>query len=219
MRACCPHAPVIIGVSLLLGGCTTYIVYRPDYVPERPVTDSERVEGRVLIYTTKADDERVILAPARSFTGSALNLSIPIGAMTREIAVKVFSTVADGGAEAHRELSGLNRYAVVLQPQAQDFTYWLQELRNLGFAMTPQVRLSMRMTLLDGAGKPLLQKEYDSGRVSGSTSVLANMPFRPPPYDQISRLAHETLGDLMRRAAVDVHGYQQASQGPMRRDH
>jgi hypothetical protein len=192
-----------VAALLMLCGCAASMAYRPDYVPDKPISDSDRITGRVLIYTTQNDDDRLITAGATSFTGSGLKLTTPIGMMTREIALKVFSKVATDGADESHDLRDASRYTIVLRPQALDFTHGFPQLKNLGFAITPEVRVTMRMTLLDTAGKELYEKDYDSGVVSGSSYMISGKPV-----ERVNKLAHEALYDLQ-RAAADVHVYQQ----------
>jgi hypothetical protein len=193
-------------VVILLSGCAASIAYRADYVPDRPISETDRIAGRVLIYTTRGDDERLITSGATSITGSGLKITIPVGTMTREIAVKVFSKVAADGASASNDLADAGRYAVVLRPETKDLTHGFPQIQNLGFAITPEVHLTMRMSILDATGKPLLEKEYDSGVVSGRSYMVSGSPS-----ERINHLAHETMYDLMRRAADDVHIYQNSS--------
>jgi hypothetical protein len=196
---------LLLGAATLLCGCASSIAYRADYVPDKVVADSDRVAGRVLIYTTRSDDERLITAGATSFTGSGAKLTTPIGIMTREIAVKVFSKVATDGANASNELADGGKYTIILRPEAKDFTHGFPQLKNLGFAITPEVRLTMRMSILDVAGKSILERDYDSGVVSGGSYMISGSPM-----ERINRLAHQVMYDLMRRAASDVHVYQQS---------
>jgi len=191
--------------TAVLTGCAASMAYRADYVPDKPVADTDRIDGRVLVYTTQSDDDRLITAGATSFTGSGMKLTTPIGMMTREIALKVFSKVASDGADASHELTNANRYTIVLRPQTQDFTHGFPQLKNLGFAITPEVHLTMRMTVLDQSGKTVLEKDYDSGVVSGSSYMMSGKPV-----ERVNKLAHEAMYDLMRRAASDLHVYQQS---------
>lgn len=185
------------------------MAYRADYVPDKPVADADRINGRVLLYTTQSDDDRLVTAGATSFTGGGMKLTTPVGMMTREIALKVFSKVATDGADASHDLTNSNRYTIVLRPQAQDFTHGFPQLKNLGFAITPEVRVTIRMTVLDTTGKDLLEKDYDSGVVSGPSYMMSGKPV-----ERVNKLAHEVMYDLMLRAASDVHVYQQSHPPP-----
>jgi len=182
-----------------VSGCASSIAYRSDYVPDRPVAAQDRISGRVLVYTTKGDDEKLSSGGATSFTGSGANLTVPIGTMTREIAVKVFSQVAtEGAAEAH-DLADAGRYSVVVHPDTENFQYGFPQLKNMGLWITPQVEMRLRVALLDATGKTLQEKVYSSGVVEGKGYVMSGSP-----YEKINKLAHETIYTLMRRAADDV---------------
>jgi hypothetical protein len=200
----CEYIAVFTALSLL-SGCAASIAYRADYVPDKPIADSDRVAGRVLIYTTRSDDERLITAGATSFTGSGMKITTPIGMMSREIALKVFSKLASDGADCSNDLVNASRYTIVLRPETKDFSHGFPQLKNLGFAITPEVRMTLRMTILDSSGKVASENDYDSGIVSGPSYMISGSPT-----ERINHLAHETLYDLMRRAADDVHIYQQS---------
>ena len=45
---------------LLLCGCAASMAYRADYVPDKPVADTDRIMGRVLVYTTQSEDDRLV---------------------------------------------------------------------------------------------------------------------------------------------------------------
>ncbi len=188
--------------ALFLCGCAASMAYRADDVPDKPIADSDRVMGRVLIYTTRTDDDRLITAGATSFTGAGLKLTAPVGIMVREIALKVFSKVASDGAEETDDFANASRYTIVLRPQIENFEYGFPHPK-LGIEITPEVRMTLRITLLDADGRVMLEKDYDSGVVSGSRHVVSGKLV-----ERTNKLAHEVMYDLMRRAAADVHRYQ-----------
>jgi hypothetical protein len=163
----------LLAALALLGGCATSIAYRADYVPDRPVADNERIAGRVLVYTTTTDDERLITAGASSFTGSGASLTTPIGMITREIAVKVFSRMATEGAVSGNTLADSPRFSVVVRPQSQDFRYGFPQLKNLGFAITPEIEPTLRVSLLDASGKTQFERDYKSGVVEGKSYMMS----------------------------------------------
>lgn len=134
-----------------------------------------------------------------------MQLTTPVGMMTREIALKVFGKVATDGADASHDLANAARYSLVLRPQTEDFKHGFPQLKNLGFAITPEVQVMLRMTLLDKGGATLQEKTYESGVVSGKSYMMSGKPV-----ERVNRLAHEVIYDLMRRAASDLHVFQQA---------
>jgi len=198
--------PLLATAALLtLAGCASSIAYRADYVPATAVNVEEKIAGRVLIYTTRADDERLVTSGATSFTGSGAKLTTPIGMMTREIAYKVFSEAAAEGASLSNEIAGTERYSVVVRPEARDFRYGFPQLKNLGFAITPEVEVNLRVSVLDGSGKPLLEKDYASGVVEGKSYMLSGKP-----NERINQLAHTTIHALLLQAAADVRTFQRS---------
>jgi hypothetical protein len=194
---------------LLLAGCASSIAYRADYVPDRPIPASEQIDGRVLVYTTRADDERLVTGGATSFTGSGAKLTVPVGMMVREIAVKVFSKAASLGAVASNDLNDAAHYSLVVRPEVQEFKYGFPQLKNLGFAITPQVEVRLRVSVLDSDGKPQFEREFASGVVEGKSYMMSGQP-----YERINHLAHETIYDLLNKAAADVRSHVGAAPAP-----
>jgi len=187
--------------TLFLGGCAASIAYRVEDVPNGPLPAVDRVNGRVLVYTTLTDDRRSITPGATSVT--AFKMNVQAGIMGREIAIKVFSKVADG-ADASHDFANAGRYAIVLRPQIENVEYGFTQPRHLGIEVTPQVRIVLRITLLDPTGRVLLEKDYDSGPVSNGRAIVSKNLVK-----RTDVLAHEAVYDLMLRAAGDIHLFQQ----------
>ena len=187
--------------TLFLGGCAAAITYRAAEVPNGPFPAMDHVRGQVLVYTTLTDDSRSITPGATSLT--AFKMNVQAGIMAREIAIKTFSRVADG-ADASHDFVNAGRYAIVLRPQIENVEYGFTQPKHLGIEVTPQVRIVMRITLLDPTGRVLLEKDYDSGPVSNGHAIIGNKLV-----EQTDLLAHEAVYDIMLRAAGDIHVFQQ----------
>src|SRR5579863_1456800 len=188
--------------TLFLEGCAASIAYRAADVPGGPtIPTMNRVRGRVLIYTTPTDDNRLITPGPTSVT--PFKMSVQAGVMAREIAMTVFSRVADGADESN-DFANAGRYAIVLRPQIENLEYGFTHPERLGIEVTPQVRVAMRITLLDPIGRVLLEKDYDSGPVSNGPSIVGEKLVR-----RTDVLTHEAIYDLMLRAADDIHLFQQ----------
>ena len=185
---------------LFLGGCAAAVTYRSAYVPDRPTSPADRVKGRVLVFTTQADDDRSITPGATSLT--AFEMNVQAGVMVREIAVTVFSRVADGADEGH-DLANAARYAIVIRPQIENIDYGFTHPKHLGIEVTPQVQVVMRITLLDPIGRVLLEKDYDSGPVSKGRSIVGEKLVA-----RTDVLVHEAIYELMLRAAGDIRAFQ-----------
>jgi len=187
--------------ALFLGACAASISYRAADVPDSSSSPARLVRGRVLVFTTFSDDNRWITPGATSVT--AFKMNVQAGVMAREIAVTVFSRVAEGADESH-DLAKADRYAVVIRPQIENLEYGFTHPRHLGIEVTPQVRAVMRITLLDPTGRVLLEKDYDSGPVTQGRSIVSKRLVA-----RTDVLVHEAIYDLMLRAARDVRIFQQ----------
>jgi len=130
-------------------------------------------------------------------------MSVQAGVIAREIAVTIFSRVADGADKSH-DLTNAARYAIVFRPEIENIEYGFEHPERLGIEVTPQVRVVMRITLLDASGRVLLEKDYDSGPVSKGRSMVSEQLV-----ERTDELTHEAIYELMLRAARDIHMFQQ----------
>jgi hypothetical protein len=192
-------AAVALTVVTLLTGCTYTTQFNRSHFAGPPVPEDERVDGRVLVITSPADDSYVYTGHPSSLTGGGTNLTLPLGEITREAAVTAFGDLFRGGAERSSRIDGLESYRAVVAPRALSFDYEYNALRNLGFAVTPEANVSVSVTLLDERGTSIWQRTYDSGKRSGGTYLVS-----ASPGDRIAKAAHEAVFELMRRAAADV---------------
>ena len=107
------------------------------------------MQGKGLIYTTSEDDNYLFKGPPTSFTGSATTLEVPLGKMTKEIAILVFKDTFKDGHQSTNALEKLHEYELVFYPKVVQFSYAYNQLKNLGFAITPQVRIVLNVKLYD----------------------------------------------------------------------
>lgn len=189
----------LASVAIALIGCAPMATYNPAYVVPPTTPEAEKLDGRALVYTVKADDETPFVGRPTSFTGSGTNLTIPLGVIAREIAYMVFKDLFREGATKSNSLDGASGYRAVLHPKVVSFSYAYNQLKNLGFAITPTVSLQLEVTLLDPSGRPVAKRAYESGLVEGSAYMVSG-----EPGEQIGKVAHKVMMDLMQRAAVDV---------------
>ena len=187
----------LLASVFLLAGCSFTAPYnRAHITPAAPVAADHA--GQVLVYTTSADDAYVFTGKPTSFTGGGTKLSLPLGMMTREIAGMVFSERFQQGHIKSGVLNGAE-YGLTVHPKVKHIEYAYNQLKNLGFAITPQVRLVLTVDVLDAQGKVVRSVEYDSGLTDGKSYMLSGAPA-----EQVSKIAHQTLYDLMRKAADDL---------------
>lgn len=186
---------------LVVSGCAFVTTYNPAYIPNEHQHLRGQVPGKVLIYTERADDLSLFRGNPTSFTGSASTLTIPLGTITKEVAVTVFGDMFKDGFDISNSLDPekLSRYSLVIQPRTTRFSYEYNQAKNIGFAITPTVTLSLDVKLLDREGKPYWEKTYESGIREAPAYMISGSPG-----EEISKLAHATIYALMVQAATDV---------------
>jgi hypothetical protein len=182
-----------------LAGCAHRGALNPTYFPRQGFAEEQRVDGRALVITAPADDAFVYEGRPESFTGSATTLALPLGVITREAAAIAFGDLFRGGADRTNAVAGLESYRVVIAPRATRFSYAYNALRNLGFAVTPEVTVTLTVHLVDAQGKPTWERSYDSGTFRGDTYFMTGTPG-----ETVNQAAHRAIYDLVLRAAADV---------------
>jgi hypothetical protein len=182
-------------VVLWVSGCAYNVAYNPSYLPPAPsVTKSE---GKVLIMMTAEQEQWVYSDHPTSFTGSGTTLTIPIGSITKQVALSVFEKYFQqvGAGENMQQAAD---YQLVVNPVVQHFEYAYNQLKNLGFAITPEVQIDLHVTVYNSGGKELLSRTYSSGEKEGSSYMISGSPD-----ERINKMVHETLYELMMQAAQD----------------
>lgn len=192
-------ATLFVILTVLLAGCSHVATYNPAYLSAPPPAASERMDGKVLVYTERADDNYVFSGNPTSFTGGATTLTVPLGQITREVAVYAFGRHFKDGADASNKLENLAGYRAIIRPRVLSFTYEYNQLQNLGFAITPGVTLEIETQLLDQSGKTVYAKKHASALAQGQAYMVSGTPG-----ERINQLVHETLYKLMDEAARDV---------------
>lgn len=181
-------------------GCTSTASYNQSY--EGPLIEAvpQLLEGKALIYAAEADDRYVFSGNPTSFTGAATTLEISLGEITREISKRVFNRIFVEGAEYSNSMLNTADYRVVVNLRTNQFSYAYNQLQNVGFAITPQVNVSIDLLLMDNEGVTLFRNTYESGTVDGDTYVMSGAPA-----ERINRAAHEAITELVNRAATDIY--------------
>lgn len=194
-----PRWVSLAAAVLVLAGCAMTSEYNPSYLSaaRRPV--ALQAEGKALIVTTAEDDTNVYTGRPTSFTGSATTLTLPLGSIVRESATAAFADAFKWGAEGSNTVKDAARYAVIVAPRLTWFSYEYNQLKNLGFAVTPTASVAVDVRVLDAEGATRWQRSYTSGAVEGPAYML-----NTSPQEEISKATHKALYDLFSAAAADV---------------
>jgi hypothetical protein len=198
-----------LAAALLFTGCAQMATYNAAYVGTPATPAADKLAGKALVHTDKVADDTPFVGPPTSFTGGGTKLTIPLGVIAREIAATVFGDLFRDGASKANTLANASVYRVVVQPRVVSFSYEYNQLKNLGFAITPTVLLSLEVRTLDAAGTLLQQRRYDSGTVEMPAYFLSGSPG-----EEIGKAAHKAIYALMLRAAADVRADLAKGGGP-----
>ncbi len=191
---------VAVLATLILSACTTTGSYNAGYLNKQ--VSSATYEGKAFILTDTSDDQYVFSGHPTSFSGGGTTLNLPLGQITRELSVTAFAATFTGGIEKGNTLPQPGLYSVIVKPKIHDFTYEYNQAKNLGFAVTPTVTLSLDVAVVDPGGNQTWQKSYASGVVEGPSYMVSTTPG-----EEISKTAHNAIYKMLSTAAADIADY------------
>ena len=193
-------AALVIG----LGGCAYQVEYDPEYVTDE--APSYVADAEIVILMHPHDTEYVFEGSPTTQVGEFTSLTIPIGNIMQEIAAEVFQSCFAYGVVFTQELTRDMNYLVALEPEFHDFSYAYDRVpletepgeppRSI---TTPQVQFELSVKAYDSSGKIVLERNYDSGLVSGESYEVTNRP-----YERVNETFHTALQQVMLRVADDI---------------
>jgi hypothetical protein len=192
--------------AALITGCHT-VAYNPSYIRPVAQTVEPRYPGKVLIFTTPAEDKFVFQGHPNSFTGCTWSLHVPFGEITKKTSGEIYGHLFQAGYETGNVVE--NRFAVTIHPRIEGFAWRMNQLKNAGFAITPQVKMTLNLELMGADKSVLLRRQYESGWVDGSSYVINFSPF-----DSVSVVIHKTLANLMVDSIRDLDATIRTSVSP-----
>ena len=198
-----PTVARLLFIALLAGlfagaGCTWRTSYNPSYLP--PLSHiGTKAPGRGLLFMNPSDANYVFCGRPHSFTAKGSKFQVPLGNIAHEIAARQFGQMFSEGLQQSSSMDSSGAFTAILQPRVVSFEFKLNRMRNLDFATTPQVNLTIQVSTFDSAGKLVLSPTYDSGWYSGKTVVDTLNPG-----ELIGKATHEAMSMLMAKAAADI---------------
>ena len=189
--------PLLAAIGIVSGCVTRRADYNPAYVPA--AASAATAAGRAMLLVEPPDSDYVYSGRPDSFHAGGTTLVLPLGRISTEIAKQTFGGVFGGGCVASPRIERGAGHAAIIKVRPLSFWYGFNQLRNLTMAITPQVRLSLEVSLMDESRSAYFQQVYDSGVVNDRT-VLDTLR----PGETVSRLTHRIVADLLSKAAVDV---------------
>ncbi|MBK9516168.1 MAG: hypothetical protein IPO09_02220 [Anaeromyxobacter sp.] len=185
---------VPVSLALLLAGCATIGTYQPAYFDQDGTAEAPAMDEPILVVTGAAEDGLVFKGGPTTSTGSGHILELPLGVIVREAALRAFGEVSRGGARHGSQRPEGPLLQVVVTPRVITFDWaWQAEVFGAG---SPQVRLEVSVSRLDGAGQVAWERRYQfiEEQSLGFSAV----------GDLLSWLTHQAAQKAMRRAARDL---------------
>jgi hypothetical protein len=190
---------VLLVLMVVVNGCAHHVNYNPNYISSELSHISETIDGKALIYTEIKQDEKVYSQVPSSFTGSATTLYVKIGEILKNISVEVFSKKFKEGAYHSNNLENTEDYSIIIRPEIFYFDYRYNQLKNLGFAITPETKISLFVFLYDKQKKLISQKRYESDYLSSGTYLISFSP-----WERINQSIHQTIYKMLNEISFDV---------------
>jgi len=186
----------LIAVSLS-SACAYQAGYNPTYIPDE---EPEYISAdEVLLVIPDEVEGFVYSGSPSSFTGGGTTLTIPLGVILKEVSEEILEDRFSGKVGFANEFRAGEQYRLALEPRIKRFDYKYNQLKNLGFAITPEVELDLDVTILDAQGQAIYQQLYESGRVSGDTYFISGSPS-----EKVNQTIHRVLYDLLERSFADA---------------
>ena len=153
-----------------------------------------------------------------SAIGENITLTMPIGAILREVAASTFRSYFMYGTVFTDKLVPDLGYTVAIEPEIRDFAYRYDrqvegdvfDIRpgsDTGDAqplstITPSIRFTLALTVYDAGNKVLLRKTYESGWVAGEKYIVTSRP-----HERVNATFHKALQATMEKVAADIRPF------------
>jgi hypothetical protein len=150
-----------------------------------------------------------------SFVGQSITLTIPIGAIMREIIASVFRSHFNYGVVFTQSPAPDLRYIVAIEPEIRDFSYRYDRVTEPGVLemratddgyetvpvtiITPSIQFELALKAYDASGELVVDKVYPSGLVAGESYVVTSRP-----HERINATFHAALQEIMLTVASDI---------------
>lgn len=188
---------IICTATLFISSCAYTGDYNPAYLPDEEPEYLSAEE--VLLVMSEEEENYVFSGNPSSLTGAASKLTIPLGTILKEVSEEILEDRFSGGIDFANEFLVKKWFKVALNPSIKRFDYRYNQLKNLGFAVTPEVEVDLQVTILDEGGETIFSQLYESGVVSGGAYVLSGSPG-----EKVNQVLHRTLYDLLEKSFADA---------------
>ncbi len=186
-------------LAALLFGCAQQGGHNPSYFGYQERIYPVKAPGTVAVVMTASQQSEIYSGKPSSLTGGATTLTLPIGQITREAARIAAGAAFEGGSKVI-EAKQNRGYTAQITPRITNFRYEYNQLKNLGFAITPTVDLTLAVEIFTETGEKRDQLEYTPGPHEGPAYAIAISAG-----EEISKAAHVAIMRSMQLAIDDLH--------------
>ena len=185
---------------IFLGSCAYSGSYNSSFVPQSiSYPDSQKISGKGLIFMEVADETYIFEGRPTSFTGGGTTLKLPLGEYAKQIALKVFSGLFTEGVRFSNNTEDSSNYLLTISPKVTDFSYAYDSASSLGFAITPEAKISMQITVYDKNSKKVFEKTYYPEKLEGDTYI-----FSTNPDEKVNQAAHRLISNIFEKSLNDI---------------
>jgi hypothetical protein len=185
---------------IFLGSCAYSGSYNPSFVPQSiSYPDSQKFSGSGLIYMDVIDESYIFEGRPTSFTGGGTSLKLPLGNYAKQIALRVFSELFTDGVRFSNDLNDSNNYLLTINPKVTSFSYAYDAASSLGFAITPEAKISMQISVYDQDAKRVFEKTYYPEKLEGDTYM-----FSANPDEKVNQAAHRLITNIFEQSLNDI---------------
>ena len=185
---------------LFLGSCAYSGSYNSSFVPQSiPYPDSQKISGKGLVFMEVADEAYIFEGRPTSFTGGGTSLKLPLGVYAKQIALKVFSGLFTEGVRFSNNIEDSGDYLLTISPKVTNFSYAYDAASSLGFAVTPEAKISMQILVYDRNSKKVFEKTYNPDKLKGDSYM-----FSTNPDEKVNQAAHRLISDIFEKSLNDI---------------
>lgn len=184
-----------------LAGCTHVTAYNPSYIRSSGIETVSRYPGKLLIYNTPLENKSEFKGGPKSVTGFAWTLDVPLGEFNKGAAGEIYGRLFSDGYENATNLNSTDadRFRAIFHSSIDDFAWRMNQAKNAGFAITPQVKMTLHLQVLSNTNAAIFDRSYESGWVDGDSYIMNFSPM-----ETVNKAAHKTLADLMKLSVLDL---------------
>jgi uncharacterized lipoprotein YajG len=184
---------------LLVTGCSHTGSYRQQYVSLELAVIEASLDGKALVVTDPKADERVYAVHPSSLTGRTSVYRAKLGAFLRRITVSALQEKFREGADHSVIRPNESPYRMTIEPTIVDYDYRYNQLRNLGLWITPEAKITIRVSIYNESGHLVMQQQYESTYRSGGGYAV---DFRPG--EKINKATHQAIVEVVKRMIEDI---------------